>query len=97
VDGLGLAGDTLHSLDAACAWLEQRDASGYHLSIRLRTLEQVSPDSVLGVGVVSERGRADRGYAATVAWVWRVRGGRIFSVYGYPSEADAKRALNAAA
>jgi ketosteroid isomerase-like protein len=94
VDGLGLVGDTLHGLDATCQWLERRYPSDYRVSISLGTLEQVSSGCVLVVGVVSERGRTDRGYAANVAWVWRVRDGRIQSVHGYPSEADARRALS---
>lgn len=52
---------------------------------------------VLAVGVVSERGRTGGVYAATVAWVWRVHGGRIRGLYGYASEAEARRALRTAA
>ncbi len=94
VDGLGLVGDVIHGLDAACSWVQQRHSAGFSVSIWLRTLEQVSDDCVLGVGVVSERGRTGGGYAATVAWTWRVRDGCICSVFGYPGEADARRALS---
>jgi ketosteroid isomerase-like protein len=94
VDGLGLVGDVIHGLEPACAWVEARYSAGFSVSIWLRTLERVSDDCVLGVGVVSERGRTGGGYAATVAWTWRVRDGSICSVFGYPSEAEARRSLS---
>lgn len=95
VDGLGLVGETMHGFDTACDWVARRERMGFVASVRLQTLERVGADNVLGVGVVSERGRTGHGYAATVAWIWRVSGGRIDYVYGYPSEAAARSALNA--
>jgi ketosteroid isomerase-like protein len=95
VDGLGLVGDTVRGLDAACEWLERRDGEGIEITVWLRTLEQFSSDQVLCVGVVSERGRAGRGYAATVAWICTVHDGRVQAIVGYPSEAAARRALSA--
>jgi ketosteroid isomerase-like protein len=92
VDELGLVGDTLRGFDAAWDWVHRR--SGLTVSVWVRTLERVSRDRVLGVGVVSERGR---GCAATVAWVWHFREGLIDSVCGYPNEAAARRALGEAA
>jgi ketosteroid isomerase-like protein len=89
IDGLGLVGDTVSGFEAACEWAHDHDTR--KVTIWLRTLEQVTDDSVLGAGVVAERGR---GCAATVAWVWHVRDGLIDSVCGYPSEAAARRALN---
>ncbi len=94
VDALGFVSETLHGFDAARDWVRRRRALGYEVSIWIRTLEAVSDDTVLGVGVVSEHGRTGNGYAATVAWVWHVRDGRIDCVYGYPSEAAARRGLN---
>jgi ketosteroid isomerase-like protein len=94
VDGLGLVGETVHGFDASCAWVEHREALGFEASVWVRTLEEVGPDLVLGVGMVSERGRTGHGYAATVAWIWHVSGGRIDCVHGYPSEAAARRALS---
>lgn len=92
VDALGLVGDSLSGFDAACDWMRERDELvGYNVTVWLRTLERVNSDSVLGVGVVAERGRA---CAATVAWVWHVRDGLIDSVCGYPSEAAARRELS---
>jgi len=97
VDALGLLGEAMHGFDTACAWVARRENLGYAASMWLRTLEDVGPDHVLGVGVVSERGRTGHGYAATVAWIWRVRDGRIDCVHGYTSEAAARRALNGSA
>jgi ketosteroid isomerase-like protein len=94
IDGLGLVGETIHGFDAACAWVDRRESLGFEASVWVRTLEEVGPDLVLGVGVVSERGRTGHGYAATVAWIWHVSGGRIDCVHGYPSEAAARRALS---
>ena len=94
VDGLGLVGETLHGIDAAGDWLRRRDALGHSASVWPRTLEEAGPDLVLGVGVVSEPGRTGHGFAATVAWVWHIRDGRIDCVHGYPSEAAARRALS---
>jgi ketosteroid isomerase-like protein len=95
VDGLGLVGETIHGFDPSCAWVERREALGFEASVWVRTLEEVGPELVLGVGVVSERGRTGHGYAATVAWIWHVSGGRIDCVHGYPSESAARRALSA--
>lgn len=91
VDALGLVGDTLRGFDTACDWMRQREELGYRVTIWLGTLEELSRDQVLGVGVVSERGR---GCAATVAWIWHVRDGLIDSVHGYPNEAAARRSLS---
>jgi len=93
VDALGLVGDTLHGFDALRDWMRRSDEHGFNVTVWLRTLEPVGCDRVLGVGVVSERGR---GCAATVAWVWYVRDGLIHSVCGYPSEAAARRSLGEA-
>lgn len=95
VDGLGLVGETLYGFDAVQAWVHRHRERGLEVSIWMRTLEDVSPDTALGVGVVSERGRTGHGYAATVAWTWHLSGGRIDSVRGYPNEQTARRALNA--
>jgi ketosteroid isomerase-like protein len=94
VDALGLVGDTVHGFDAACDRVRRGDARGCHVTMWVQTLERVRGDSVLGVGVVAERGR---GCAATVAWVWHVRDGRIDSVVGYPNEAAARRSFRDAA
>ncbi len=90
VDALGLVGDTLHGFAAARDWMQRCNEHGFNVTVWLRTLERVGSDRVLGVGIVSERGR---GCAATVAWVWQVRDGLIYSVCGYPSEAAARRSL----
>jgi ketosteroid isomerase-like protein len=97
VDALGLVGEAMHGFDTACDWVARREELGYVATIWLRTLEEVGSDRVLGVGVVSERGRTGHGYAATVAWIWRVYDGRIDCVHGYPSEAAARRSLNGSA
>jgi ketosteroid isomerase-like protein len=94
VDGLGLVGETLHGIEAVDEWTSARDALGHSASIWPRTLEEVAPDLVLGVGVVSDPGRVGHGFAATVAWLWHIRDGRIDCVHGYPSEAAARRALS---
>jgi ketosteroid isomerase-like protein len=94
VDALGLVGETLDGFDAACGWVLRRRDLGYEVSIWVRTLEEVTPDTVLGVGVVSEHGRTGHGYAATVAWIWHIRDGLIDHVHGYSSEAAARRALS---
>ncbi|HEX6459490.1 MAG TPA: nuclear transport factor 2 family protein [Thermoleophilaceae bacterium] len=94
VDALGLVGETLEGFDAACNWVLLRRELGYEVSIWVRTLEEAAPDTVLGVGVVSEHGRTGHGYAATVAWIWHLRDGLIDYVRGYSSEAAARRALN---
>jgi ketosteroid isomerase-like protein len=91
VDALGLVGDPLHGFDAACEWVKQRDSGGYKVTVWLRTLERVGPDHVLGVGVVAE---PNQGCAATVAWMWHVRDGLIDSVWGFPSEAAARRSFS---
>jgi ketosteroid isomerase-like protein len=98
VDGLGLVGETVHGVSGVRAWL---DSGGRRFSrnheIRVRRMEQVDAQHVLAVGVVSEQGRTGGGYAATVAWVWRVIEGRVRSFRGYASEADARQALSEAA
>jgi ketosteroid isomerase-like protein len=98
VDGLGLVGETVYGISAVRAWL---DAGGRRFSrnheISVRRMEQLDGERVLAVGVVSEQGRTGGSFAATVAWVWQVSDGRVRSFRGYPSEADARRALSEAA
>jgi ketosteroid isomerase-like protein len=94
VDALGLVGDALRGLDSVREWTRRCNEHGFNVTVWLRTLEEVGGGRVLGVGVVSERGR---GCAATVAWVWYVRDGLIHSVWGYPSESAARRSLGEAA
>ena len=91
VDALGLVGDTLNGFDAARDWMARCNKRGLNVKIWLRTLEEASCGRVLGVGVVSEKGR---GCAATVAWIWHVRDDLIDWVRGYPNEAAARRALS---
>jgi ketosteroid isomerase-like protein len=90
VDALGLVGDTLLGFEAARRWMQRCNKHGFKVKVWVRTLEEVTCGRVLGVGVVSEKGR---GCAATVAWIWHVRDGLIDSVSGYPNEAAARRAL----
>src|SRR5436305_13651174 len=71
VDALGLLGEAMHGFDTACAWVARREKLGYAASIGLRTLEDVGPDHVLGVGAVSARGRPRHGYERTVGCIWR--------------------------
>jgi ketosteroid isomerase-like protein len=98
VDGLGLVGETVHGVAGVRAWLESggRRFSGEH-AIQVRRMEQIDAHHVLAVGVVSQQGRTGGCYAATVAWIWRVSDGLVRSFCGYPSEADARRALSEAA
>jgi ketosteroid isomerase-like protein len=98
VDGLGLVGETVHGMSGVRGWLESggRRFSHNH-EIRVRRMEQVDAEHVLAVGLVIEQGRTGGSYAATVAWVWQVIEGRVRSFRGYPSEADARRALSEAA
>ena len=91
VDALGLVGDPLEGFDTACRWVKERDETGYHVTVWLRTLELIAREHVLGVGVVAEH---EQCCAATVAWIWHVRDGLIDSVTGYPSEAAARRAFS---
>jgi ketosteroid isomerase-like protein len=98
VDGLGLVGETLHGVAAVRAWFESGGRRFAHEQVmHVRHMEQVDAERVLAVGLVSERGRTGGAFAATVAWVWHVSDGRIRVLRGYPSEADARRALSAAA
>jgi ketosteroid isomerase-like protein len=94
VDAFGLVGDTLSGFEAACRWVRHGAERGYQVTVWLRTLERVDDASVIGVGIVSERGS---GCAATVAWIWHVRDGLIDSVLGFSSEAEARRSCGLAA
>lgn len=98
VDGLGLVGETVHGVAGVRAWLESGGRRFSHdQAIQVRRMEQMDAQHVLAVGVVSQQGRTGGCYAATVAWVWRVSDGLVRSFRGYPSEADARRALSEAA
>lgn len=93
VDALGLVGVTGHGLRALRALLEELERGGSAPMATPRTIEVVDDELVLAVGVISERGQVGGRFASAVAWLFRVREGRILAVFGYPSEAAARRAL----
>jgi len=94
VTALGLTAPTGHGHRAIQQWIEGIDRSGAEPLAVPRAIERVGDDLVLASGVLSERGRMSGRFAASVAWVFQVRDGRIVSAFGYPSEAAARRAIS---
>jgi ketosteroid isomerase-like protein len=94
VTALGLAAPTGRGHGAIELWMERIDRSGAEPLAVPRVIEAVGEDQVLAVGILSERGRMSGRFAASVAWVFRVRDGRIVSAFGYPSESAARRAIS---
>ncbi len=94
VTALGLTAPTGHGHRAIELWMDGMDRSRAEPLAVPRTIERISDELVLAAGVVSERGRMAGRFAASVAWVFRVRGARIVSAFGYPSEAAARRAIS---
>jgi ketosteroid isomerase-like protein len=93
VTALGLTAPTGHGHRAIEMWMDGIARSGAEPLAVPRTIELVGDELVLAAGVLSERGRMAGRFAASVAWVFRVRHGRIVSAFGYPSEAAARRAI----
>jgi ketosteroid isomerase-like protein len=93
VDAFGLIGGTGYGLQALRALLEELERGGSAPVVVPRTIEVVDDELVLAVGVISERGQVGGRFASAVAWLFRVREGRILAVFGYPTEAAARRAL----
>ncbi len=93
MDALGLIGGTGYGLDALHALLEELERGGSAPMAVPRTIEVIDDELVLAVGVISERGQVGGRFASAVAWLFRVREGRILAVFGYPTEAAARRAL----
>ena len=93
VDALGLVGDTRRGLDAVMEWWDQMDSSDSWLRASPRTIEDMGAGWVLVSGTQAEKGRTGGRFAASVAWLFKVRDGLIVSAIGYASDADARRAL----
>lgn len=94
VDALGVIGGTGYGRDAFCEWARALDRDGRSFVASPRRLEIVSNELVMVTGVVSQVGQVGGRFAAAVAWLFRVRDGRILAAFGYTSEAAARRALN---
>ena len=91
MDAFGLIGGTGYGLQALRALLEELERGGSARWSVPRTIEVVDDELVLAVGVISERGQVGGRFASAVAWLFRVREGRILAVFGYPTEAAARR------
>ena len=89
----GLIGGTGHGLRRCARCWEELERGGSARVVVPRTIEVVDDELVLAVGVISERGQVGGRFASAVAWLFRVREGRILAVFGYPTEAAARRAL----
>jgi ketosteroid isomerase-like protein len=94
VDALGVIGGTGYGRDALYEWAQTLDRGGSAFVASPRRLEIVTDEIVLVTGVVSQVGQVGGRFAAAVAWLFRVRDGRILAAFGYTSEAAARRALN---
>jgi ketosteroid isomerase-like protein len=93
VSGLGLIGETRRGAQAALDWFDEMDQDDSWLLASPRTIEDMGNGWVLAAGTMSEKARGGGRFAAIVAWLFRVREGRIQSAIGYPSEGEARRAL----
>jgi ketosteroid isomerase-like protein len=94
VNALGLTEGTGRGHEAVLLWMAGIDRAGTEPLASPRTIEMVGADVVLAAGVLSERGLGGGRFAASVAWLFRVRDGLIVSAFGYSSEAAARRALH---
>ena len=93
VSGLGLIGETRRGVDELLTWFAEMDEADSWLLASPRTIEDMGDGWVLAAGTMSEKARGGGRFAAIVAWVFSVREGRIQSAIAYPSEAEARRAL----
>jgi ketosteroid isomerase-like protein len=93
VSGLGLIGETRHGAEGALAWFAEMDEADNWLLASPRTIEDMGDGWVLAAGTMSEKARGGGRFAAIVAWLFKVHEGRIQSAIAYPSEAQARRAL----
>ncbi len=93
VDALGLIGGTGYGLEALHALMEDLERGGSAPMVSPRKIEVVDDELVLAFGVISERGQVGGRFASAVAWLFRVREGRVLAVFGYPTETAARRAL----
>ncbi len=94
VNALGLTEGSGRGHEAVLLWMEGIDRAGTEPLASPRTIEMVGADMVLAAGVLSERGLGGGRFAASVAWLFRVRDGLIVSAFGYSSETAARRALH---
>ena len=93
VSGLGLTGETHRGAGAAMDWFDQMDEGDSWLLASPRTIEDMGDGWVLAAGTMSEKARGGGRFAAIVAWLFRIREGRIQSAIAYPSEGEARQAL----
>jgi ketosteroid isomerase-like protein len=93
VTGLGLMGETRRGAAEVLKWFDEMDRADNWLLASPRTIEEMGDGWVLVSGTAAERARGGGHFAATVAWLFKVRDGRILSAIGYPSEAEARRML----
>ena len=93
VSGLGLMGETGHGADAVLGWFDQMDEDDSWLLASPRTIEDIGDGWVIAVGTASEKARGGGRFAATVAWLFKIRDGRMQSAIGYPSADEARRAV----
>jgi ketosteroid isomerase-like protein len=93
VSGLGLIGETRRGSDAALDWFNEMDEADSWLLASPRTIEDMGDGWVLVAGTMSEKARGGGRFAASVAWLFRVRDGLIRSAIAYQSEAEARRSL----
>jgi ketosteroid isomerase-like protein len=93
VSGLGLIGETRRGSDAALDWFNEMDEADSWLLASPRTIEDMGDGWVLVSGTMSEKARGGGRFAASVAWLFRVRDGLIRSAIAYQSEAEARRSL----
>jgi ketosteroid isomerase-like protein len=94
VNALGVMGGTGYGRDAFVEWTHALDREGSAFVASPRRLELVADEIVLVTGVVSQVGQVGGRFASAVAWLFRVRDGRILAAFGYTSEGAARRALN---
>lgn len=91
--GLGLMGETRRGADEALRWFDEMDEADSWLLASARRIEEMGDGWVLVTGTASERARGGGRFAASVAWLFKVRDGRILSSIGYRTESEARRAL----
>ena len=93
VNALGLIQENHRGIGAVMDWWDDMDRTDSWLLASPRTIEDMGNGWVLVSGTMSEKTRGGGRFAASVAWLFRVRGGLIQSAIGYPSPDEARKAL----
>jgi ketosteroid isomerase-like protein len=93
VNALGLTQQNNRGIGAVMEWWDEMDRTDSWLLASPRTIEDMGDGWVLVSGTTSEEARGGGRYAASVAWLFRIRAGLIQSAIGYPNVDEARRAL----